>query len=150
MLQVQLYYKTNIPGPAQILLKEVGNFVEFEALKPDKLMNLVMFMTNNTEVLEGTISKNLENTGLKTGSILNNLAVFLQVIIVAIVTVTIILIARKLLRNKVYKKKIEKLIVKQKKAFMWNNTIGSLSVSYLKNCIAVSAFIQIQLMTSSE
>lgn len=121
--------------------------MEFEALKPDKLMKL---LTNNTQVLEGTISKNLENSGLNTGSPLNNLAVFLLAIIVAIVAVVIILVARKLLRNKVYKKKVEKLIVKQKKAFMWNNTIGSLSISYLKNCIAVSAFIQIQLMTSSQ
>lgn len=114
----------------------MGKFVEFEALKPDKI---IKFVTNNEETVAGTISKNLENSGLKTGSILNNLAVFILVIILAIVAIMMIVIARLILKNESHKKKIRKLIKKQKEAFMWNNSIGAVSVSYLKNCIAVSA-----------
>lgn len=96
-------------------------------------------MTNDTGFEEGTIAKNLENSGLKSGSIVTNLALIFLVIILAIITIGVILLARKLAKDEKRKKKIQKMILKQKKAFMWNGMIGSVSISYLKNCIAVSA-----------
>ena len=110
--------------------------MEFEALKPDKLMKLI---TNDTDVVQGTISKNLENSGIKTGSILNNLAVFILIFFIALIIVIIVLVARRILKDESKKRKIQKLINKQKEAFMWNKTIASVSISYVKNCLAVSA-----------
>jgi len=85
------------------------------------------------------MSGNLESSGIKSGSIADNLSVYLLAVGSVLLLLIILYVVMKVAKK--YKEKIKEKLLEQKKKFIYNGLIRSLSLSYLSTCIAVYANI---------
>ena len=83
------------------------------------------------------MTKASENSGLKSGSIIENLRIPLFIMLLALVVLMLAIFL--MVTIKPLKETISIILFNKKQAFMWNNTIFSLTVAYMSLVLTMYA-----------
>lgn len=140
VLQIQksiTIYQVNLPANILIYLRELRSLIDFELLDPRVVLSYAYERRPSHLVLD----KNLENSGIKDGSLLSLMGGFIFIaalFILGLIVMLLVFIFVKKLREAV-----KAQMVKLKKKSCWNDTIKSTSVSYLPTCLSLFAKVSI-------
>lgn len=140
VLQIQksiTIYQVNFPANSLIYLRELRSLIDFELLDPNLILDYFYTKAPSNLVLD----KNLENSGVKDGSLLGLMGGYIFIaalFIVFLIIMLLVFIFVKKLRDAVKEK-----MVKMKNKMLWNDTIKSTNVSYLPTCLSLFAKISI-------
>lgn len=121
-------------------------------LKPDQILPAIGINMSLGELLKLNYSEvlfedqSLRENGVESSNSLANLRIYLFIALAAAVVVIIMLIVAALWKKA--RDKIMDLLKKTIKGFFWNNTIKTILISYLPQCIAVTGAISLQLSSS--
>lgn len=141
-------YQVNFPVNALVIIQNFRQIIFFEMLKPDKILPLIGIKISVSELLNLNYKevlledKSFEENGIESSNCLVNLRIYLFILIGFIFILMIFLLIAA-----VFKNLREKIIEKIKKiitGFIWNNSIKSLLIAYLPQCIAVTGAIALQ------
>ena len=139
-------YKILVPAEIVIYIEEIRKFTDFESIDPNFLMKHFFDFD-----LKGYISstkvqmtKASEMSGLKTGSILENLRIPIFIACFALMVLLLAVLAMVTIRP--LRLKIKTILIEKKQEFMWNNTILSLTVAYMSLVLTMYAkFIEMRI-----
>ena len=139
-------YKILVPAEIVIYIEEIRKFTDFESIDPNFLMKHFFDFD-----LKGYISstkvqmtKASEMSGLKTGSILENLRIPIFIACFALMVLLLAVLAMVTIRP--LRLKIKTILIEKKQEFMWNNTILSLNVAYMSLVLTMYAkFIEMRI-----
>lgn len=139
-------YKILVPAEIVIYIEEIRKFTDFESIDPNFLMKHFFDFD-----LKGYISstkvqmtKASEISGLKTGSILENLRIPIFIACFALMVLLLAVLAMVTIRP--LRLKIKTILIEKKQEFMWNNTILSLTVAYMSLVLTMYAkFIEMRI-----
>ena len=137
MLAFLSIYEISMPANADIFVGEFRSMVKFEILKPDNLLNLVqpgLTVAILMGDVKGSLKGTMDRSDIKSPSLLVNMAVYVAAFLLFVLVLVLLYVIAKF---KKFKTKLKaKLKDIQSKTF-WNNTIQSLSLSYLETCIVL-------------
>jgi hypothetical protein len=123
-----------------------NDLVQFEALKPDKIIGLILdddeFTIKNW--IEGKKSTVLNAD--HNASVLDDMMIFIVAGAVFIVVLALLIVLACVLRK--FKKKIIDKIKAIKKKFFWNGFVRALQISYLTQCMTVGSQFKLLLKGS--
>ena len=117
-------------------MDEFRKLVKFEFLKPDNFLGLIqpgLTLQSLLEKSQVNFSASLEASGVQSSNFFVSMAVYISILLVFVV---VLLILKVLKHFKQLKSKIEPLFKKILKATVWNNTIRSVTISYLETAIS--------------
>lgn len=136
-----------IPTEIVIYIEEIRKFVDFEQADP-KFMMKFFFDIDIKKYLESKkiqLTKASETTGLSSGSFIQNMRIPIFAMLMALMVLLLAVLAMVVVRNQKWKDKIKKILMEKKKAFMWNNTINSLTIAFMSLVLTMYAkFIQVR------
>lgn len=139
-----------MPTSVEIYVNGFRDVVTFQMLKPDPILGLVkpgLSVASIMGVVRGgntDLPQTVESSG-QTESIIVNMAVYIMAI-VAFFSFLIVLFL--LVRLKKYKPKIKEILIGIKEKTFWNNTIRSITISYIETAIQFKQKIQLLSLSS--
>ena len=101
-------YSINLPANILIYIRELRSLVDFEMIHPSKLLQFIY----TPEVSHKVLDRNLENSGIKDGSFLNNMGGYIFLLGAFLIFMVIMLIALVVCRK--HKEKIKAKLLKIK------------------------------------
>ena len=123
-------YNTPTPANVEIYIKAFQDTVKFEVLKPDKLIGLFQpgfklsaFLSPQNEIIQGDVA----NIG-ESKSLIANMIIFIVALVLFLLFVAALCVA---IRIKKIRRKAQRIAHKVKEKTFWNNTIRSITISYL-------------------
>ena len=137
MLQLIVFfslYDTPISGNVEIYVEEFRKLVQFDILQPDNLLGIISPGTTVQSLVESAeeernLDSSMESTGVKSPGFIVNMALYLMVLAAFLIFLALLLALRFVPSLRV---KIEGMIRKTLEGTFWNNTIRSISLSYLE------------------
>ena len=130
MISFLSIYNTPTPANVEIYITAFQDTVKFEVLKPDRLIGLFdpgfklsTFLSPQNEIIQGDVA----NIG-ESKSLVANMSIFIVAIVFFILFVGALAVAMKV---KKVRRKAQKLAASIKEKTFWNNTIRSITISYL-------------------
>lgn len=130
-------YEATIPANIEIYFDEFRKLVKFEILKPDNMLGLISPGLTVAKLLgekPTVISASLESSGVQSTSIMANLGVYILGVSFFIIVIVVLVL---LLRVQRIRDKVKGIIEKIKKKTFWNNTIRSVTISYLETALSL-------------
>lgn len=131
-------YDTNIPANVEIYVAEFRKMVKFEILKPDPILGLIKPGLTLQSLLESAsqpqLPGSLESSGQTDSFLLNMITYIIALAAFACFLAALCVLAR-------FPKLRERIMVKLdgiKKKTFWNNTVRSVSITYLETAIQMS------------
>ena len=123
-------YNTPTPANVEIYITAFQDTVKFEVLKPDKLIGLVKpgfklatFLEPENQIVQGDVA----NIG-ESQSLIANMIIFISAFLFFLIFVGALILA---MRVKKLRSKAGAIALKVKEKTFWNNTIRSITISYL-------------------
>ena len=138
-------YETPVPANSELYMDEFRKMVKFEILKPDNLVGLWLPGFKLQDYLASAragLSGSMESSG-QSDSFIVNMAIYifaLSAFLSALGVLYCLLTVKKL------QVKVRAILEGVRKKTFWNNTIRSLTISYLETAIQMS--LQVQLLAS--
>ena len=137
MLQLIVFfslYDTPISGNVEIYVEEFRKLVQFDILQPDNLLGIISPGTTVQSLVESAeeernLDSSMESSGVKSPGFIVNMALYLMVLAAFLIFLALLLALRFVPSLRV---KIEGMIRKTLEGTFWNNTIRSISLSYLE------------------
>ena len=127
----------SIPANIEIYVSEFRKLIRFEILKPDNMIGLVK-PGYTLALLIGdaktSVSASLDSSGVESSSFMVNMGVYIfagGAFLLAMLVLVLLMMLRRL------KEKIKGIIEKVMKKTFWNNTIRSITISYLETTISL-------------
>jgi hypothetical protein len=128
-------YDIPIPGNVEIYMDEFRKLIFFEILNPDKIIGLIYPGKTLQSLIEGENLKDhnftgaMESTGVKSTGFLINMAVYIFILCAFLIfLMTIYLLSY----VKPIRQKMQKIIRSTLEKTFWNNTIRSITLSYIE------------------
>jgi len=123
-------YNTPTPANVEIYITAFQDTVKFEVLKPDKLIGifepgfkLSAYLAKDNQIIQGDVA----NIG-ESKSLIANMIIFITALLLFLMFVGALRVAMKV---KKYRRKASAVVHKVKEKTFWNNTIRSITISYL-------------------
>lgn len=140
ILQVLAYmsiYDMLLPATVELYTDGFRDVVTFQMLKPDPILNLFKpgltldALMNAAKGANSNLPQTMESSG-QSASLIVNMIMYVMALVAFLVFVGILYV---LLKVKGLKSKIQRVIDGIKKKTFWNNTIRSVTISYLETAI---------------
>lgn len=135
-------YEASIPANVEIYFNEFRKMVNFEILQPDNLIGLIwpgVTLQSLIDTHKKKMSSSSESTGIKSDSMIVNLAVYVMALLGFGLFMGILYALKK---SEKLREKIEPKIKKILKQTFWNNTVRSITISYLQTAVVFSVKVQ--------
>ena len=135
-------YDTPIPANVEIYVSEFRKMIKFEILKPDNLLGIVqpgLTLADLMNLSKPKLSGGMESSGIESASPVVNMAIYIFAGAFFLLAILIILILKNLEK---FKAKLTKILSDVKRKTFWNNTIRSITISYLETAISLNVMHQ--------
>ena len=130
-------YETPIPANVEIYVNEFRKMVKFEILKPDNLLALIdpdLTVASLIESSQAQLSASMESSGVQSSNFLVNMAVYIGMFILFLLGMIVLFIMKNFAKLRA---KIDPIIRNIIKKTFWNNTVRSITITYLETAISM-------------